>query len=373
MNKIYEKFKDNWYILLPSLLFIFIIAVPFFNPLNIVPGYSGNMNLLSFTLDAVFSSGSELSEIIVPTYYLSIIIISALMCVTILTTISFAIAALFAAERKNSVYSAVNIISVIGRFTFIAAFFINFFSEKVIAESYRNETTGIPTGVFAGVLAGFVLFDKIISGCGKNYAKETLEKEKSASISYFAFFKDLRSLITVSLLTAFVIALKPFSIPLAADNSLFIEFGFVFNSVIGFLFGPFAGIMSGIIADLLGWLISQKGAFFPGYTLSAMLGGALYGLFLFRRDVNSKNFIVYLTAAKTSINLFINIGLGTLWASMLVGKGFMVLLPARVVKNAILLPIEIIVMFIVLKSINAIVKRTNITLIGQKGKRGDIN
>ncbi len=66
-----------------------------------------------------------------------------------------------------------------------------------------------------------------------------------------------------------------------------------------------------------------------------------WGICLYKKPVK----IWRCAIAKTCINLFCNIGLNTLWTSMLYGKGFMVLLPARAIKNAAMLIPEIVIVY----------------------------
>ena len=56
-------------------------------------------------------------------------------------------------------------------------------------------------------------------------------------------------------------------------------------------------------------------------------------------------------AAKFIVMLTVNVLLNTLWLSMLYGKGIMVLLPARALKNLIMWPIDSIIFYSLTKLI----------------------
>lgn len=91
---------------------------------------------------------------------------------------------------------------------------------------------------------------------------------------------NTRALVGASLLTAISIVLtRVFSImvPLAGLPALRIEFGPIPLIISGILYGPLWGGLAGIIADLIGVMINPMGAYFPGFTLSSMLWGALPG------------------------------------------------------------------------------------------------
>src|SRR5690554_5360165 len=88
----------------------------------------------------------------------------------------------------------------------------------------------------------------------------------------------------LGLLTAVSIVLtRVFGVvlPIAGAGALRLSFGEIPIILAGMLFGPGAGALTGLAADLIGYLInSHGGAFFPGFTLSAVLTGLIPGLLL---------------------------------------------------------------------------------------------
>ena len=85
--------------------------------------------------------------------------------------------------------------------------------------------------------------------------------------------------------------------------------------------------------------------YFPGFTLTAVVAGLFWGLWLYPRRVSLWRAI----GAKVCINLFCNIGLNTLWLTLTGGKAMSVLLVARVPKNLLMLPVEIAVLYFGMK------------------------
>ena len=61
----------------------------------------------------------------------------------------------------------------------------------------------------------------------------------------------------------------------------FIRIGFsgIPNELASMLFGPVVGGIMGGIGDILKFLIKPTGPYFFGYTLNAMLGPVIYGIF----------------------------------------------------------------------------------------------
>ena len=73
----------------------------------------------------------------------------------------------------------------------------------------------------------------------------------------------------------------------------------------------------------------------------------MYGCFYYRQKLTIKRVL----AAKFIVMLTVNVLLNTLWISMLYGKGIMVLLPARALKNLIMWPIDSIIFYSLTKLI----------------------
>lgn len=118
----------------------------------------------------------------------------------------------------------------------------------------------------------------------------------------------------------------------------YIRIGFsgIPNRIVEFLFGPVIGSIFGGMLDVLKYLLKPSGPFFFGFTFDAMLSGVIYGSIFYRKPVSLKRIL----AAEFLVKLIINCTLNTLWISLLYGKGFFILLPARLLKNMIMVPID---------------------------------
>lgn len=134
----------------------------------------------------------------------------------------------------------------------------------------------------------------------------------------------------------------------------YIKVGFsgIPNRVVDFLFGPVVGGIFGGVLDILKFIIKPSGTFFPGFTFDAMLGGVIYGAFLYGKKVK----LWRVAAACLLVKLIVNCGFNTLWISMLYGKAFLVLLPARLIKNAVMWPVDTAIFMIVLTAVERTVK-----------------
>ena len=116
------------------------------------------------------------------------------------------------------------------------------------------------------------------------------------------------------------------------------------NRLVECLFGPVIGCIFGGTMDILKFIAKPDGPFFFGFTFDAMLAGVLYGSILYKKPVTIPRVFVAELAAK----VIVNCGFNTLWISVLYGKGFLAILPMRLLKNAIMLPIDTIITFAML-------------------------
>ena len=164
----------------------------------------------------------------------------------------------------------------------------------------------------------------------------------------------LPSLVLAALFVALRVAISTVRVPVAVN--LNIMFSFLVASGGSMICGPILGVMSGFVSDVLGYLCHPDGAFFIGYTISEMLGALVYALFLYRARIS----VVRIFLCRSIVNVFINVGLGCLWSQMLYGKGYLYYLAKSIVKNAIMLPIEVVMMIVVLQAIIPLTVRSGI-------------
>lgn len=143
-------------------------------------------------------------------------------------------------------------------------------------------------------------------------------------------------------------------VPVIQSDIIRISFGFIPLSLSGMLFGPIYGGICGAISDLLGMVIASKGSYFPGFTLSAFLSGAIYGLFLYKKPKN----LARITLAVLCISVFVNLGLNTLWLTILQGQGYLGMLPVRAKQNGIMSLIQIVMIPLIWKLVGKRIEST---------------
>lgn len=120
--------------------------------------------------------------------------------------------------------------------------------------------------------------------------------------------------------------------------TLYAKIGFIFLpiAIAAILYGPVWAGVSAAVGDVLVAMLLPYG-YFPGITLSAFFTGAIYGLFLYRKPMKMWR----IAGSVLIINVVISIFMQAFWLYLLTGKGFLVLLPTRVMQNVIMTPIQI--------------------------------
>ena len=154
-------------------------------------------------------------------------------------------------------------------------------------------------------------------------------------------FRELRVLTACGLLAALAIVLN-YTTTINIGPTIKIGFSGLPNQLAAYLFGPAVGMIFGGVLDVLKWALRPDGAVFPGFTLSAMIGGAIYGMLLYKKPVK----IWRVLLAHFLINAFVNVGLNTLWLVLLYEKSASVILPARITKNLVMLPIDTVITYV---------------------------
>lgn len=159
-------------------------------------------------------------------------------------------------------------------------------------------------------------------------------------------FQNVRVLAFSGLVCAMAIVLESFPIYLLGQ-SLKIYFSFLVVGLGCACYGPLVGMAAGAVIDTVGFLLAGYGEpYFPGYLVTAVLSGLIYGVLLYRRRVSIPRLILL----RLLINYGSNVLLGSVWKAMLYGKGYLYYVSTGLVKNTVMLPIEVFLMWLVLRA-----------------------
>ncbi|MDO4869944.1 MAG: folate family ECF transporter S component [Bacillota bacterium] len=143
------------------------------------------------------------------------------------------------------------------------------------------------------------------------------------------------------ILMAFLIAISVVLTRFCSINTpiLRIGFGFLPCAFMGIMYGPLWAGAGYAIADILGMMIFPNGAYFPGFTVTAFLTGIVYGLFYHKKEVTLKSSIL----PNAIVSFVLNLILDTIWLMILMGQGFWVLMPTRIVKCVVMFVIQLVI------------------------------
>jgi ECF transporter S component (folate family) len=174
-----------------------------------------------------------------------------------------------------------------------------------------------------------------------------MRKWKELYVSSFLELKNTRNLVLMAMFIAIAVVLGAFLtfMPLPSIKVSFVYLPMEFSN---YLFGPVAGVILGGITDLLVYFVRPNGPFFYGFTISAILSGLLYGSILYKRPVSLLRILVANLINFVTINI-----LNTYWLTLLYGDAFLAILPFRLLKAAIFLPVETLLLFSLIKAIEA--------------------
>lgn len=139
---------------------------------------------------------------------------------------------------------------------------------------------------------------------------------------------DTKTLAMLSLLTAAEIVLSRFC-SISAWN-VKIGFGFVPAVAAAMMFGPLQAGIVAALSDFIGAILFPIGAYFPGFTLTAFLGGLVFGLFLHKKQKAGR-----ILGAVAVNQLILSLLLNTLWIAVLYHAPYGALLMTRAIQCAI--------------------------------------
>ena len=163
---------------------------------------------------------------------------------------------------------------------------------------------------------------------------------------------SVRKLVMVSLFIAMQIVLTRFVAPINLEH-VRVSFTFVPMAMCSIMFGPIIGGLAAFLADFLGMMIapSGSGGYFLGFGLTVFISGASYGFFTKKFGVKIVPVTMAVLVSKIIAHLLIN----TYWLTILMGQGYMALLPTRVVSTIIMIPVEIVIIMAVWKYLGRII------------------
>ena len=172
-----------------------------------------------------------------------------------------------------------------------------------------------------------------------------------------ANLRSTRMLCVAALLSALCALIDIFYL-MIGGAFLRIYFSFLIAGLLCMITGPFLAIPAGFLVDTLSFLFSggDPAGYFPGYALSSMLSFLIYALFLYRSHLSLSRIF----AARLTVNVLINVILGSVWKHILYGNAYLVYFISGAIKNIAMLPIESALMLILYRRMVPILQKLHL-------------
>lgn len=131
---------------------------------------------------------------------------------------------------------------------------------------------------------------------------------------------------------------------------IYINFAFVPLMLSGIILGPKYTVFIATISDIIGSLLFPTGSYFFGFTITAFLAGSAYGFILHRQTFKiDKNFIIRLVIVSLVVSVIINGVINTIWIIFITKGASNIIIPVRIAKELIMVPIMIITGLVITK------------------------
>ena len=184
-----------------------------------------------------------------------------------------------------------------------------------------------------------------------------------------------RMIVTLSVLVALQVVLTRF----CSFNAWNVRIGLGFTALViaAIFYGPVAAAIVGGLGDFIGSIAFPTGSYFPGFTLTQVLMGLVFGFALYRKYHNAPLFsfgstqsqsegttftgtamtqIIRIVIAVLINQCILSLLMNTLWISILYGSSFTGLLSTRAMQVAVTAPIQI----IIISALQGVLKRADI-------------
>ena len=147
-------------------------------------------------------------------------------------------------------------------------------------------------------------------------------------------FSKAQTVAFSGLFIAMAAVLSFFKIPIT--NLIEIRFAIIPLAISGYMLGPVATGIVGGAADVIGYIVKPTGPFFPGFTISNVITGIIFGLMFHNKKITFWRVLIAVIIQSVTVGILLN----SLWLSVLYGNAFPVVLAARIVKELIMIPVN---------------------------------
>jgi len=166
-------------------------------------------------------------------------------------------------------------------------------------------------------------------------------------------FNSLVMLATLAMLIALEVVLSRLIAPINTQFSK-ISFAFVPVVVASYLYGIKGGAVVAGLGDVIGAVLFPSGEFFPGFTVTAILNGIIFGLFLGKKTDGKLNPFLRSFIPVMITQILGSFLLNTFWISYIYHSSFSALLATRLVQTVVMIAVEAVVIPVFTQSFSKI-------------------
>lgn len=175
-----------------------------------------------------------------------------------------------------------------------------------------------------------------------------ISKEALDFKTQFRNLGKVQNLCICGLLIALYVVLSFCNI--AISNIVEIRIGFLAFIAGGMIGGPVMGFAVGFLGDMLNCVV-RGFAYFPGFSFSYALVGALCGLILYKSKLNKLR-----AAGCAFVEYIVSITLTSTWLYLMYGTQIQVLFTTRLIKCSINFFVNIVIIYVFLEALQRIIR-----------------
>ena len=165
--------------------------------------------------------------------------------------------------------------------------------------------------------------------------------------------KNVRVLVGVSMFFALNVIMNLY-VSFYITNEIKIGFASIATAASCYFFGPVPNLLVAPLLDFVNFYAKPMGTYYPIFMISTFVTAIIFSLTLWgKNEISITRAIVTRLLYDAIVSLFLN----SLFTSMLWGTPFLAIVGPKVVKNVISLPIQVFVLFFVMKACTQIKKR----------------
>ncbi len=164
---------------------------------------------------------------------------------------------------------------------------------------------------------------------------------------------SLVMLCTLAMLTALEVVLSRL-VPVVSSQQIKVSFAFIPVVIAAYLYGIKGGALVAGVSDVIGALMFPVGEFFPGFTVTAILEGICFGIFLGKKADGKLNDFLRSLIPVLITQLVLSLGLNTFWISYMYHSPYLGVLVPRILQTVVMVAVQSAVIPLFVKSFSKI-------------------